>query len=321
MYIYNKPATAPRMVLSGLSGLGEDRYIPAKNVDPVTGQPTISAKYPAPWAVADVSLRNIRCRFYHNAPRELVLTGSMPYTMEIGVPGHRFVGSCHPREECPEEVYQGADPKDPWRIRRCKEWRDQWNQEAANIIADPEFRANITERVLDVAGIQGASRLLTDQAEFLEVVQEREARERPIKMIAFIFLAGAGGILTFNAVRKYVKKRAARKEAKKAEEAAEQEASSLASNPDSKNRRHFVVKYRPGYERILTSGPCDEAEEEERRRRFNPFITEEECEERGGTWVESFVARRGGKRVVVPAHCRKSTKGIRRASSRRRRKS
>lgn len=259
MYIYTKPASAPRIGVPGLSGLGTDRYIPAKNIDPATGQPMVSSKYPAPWAVAEVGLRNINCRFYQDAPRELVLSGSMPYTMEISVPGHNFIGSCHPRQECPEEIHQGADPKDPWRIRQCKEWRDQWNQEAANIIADPGFRANITERVLDVAGIQRAGRLLTDQAEFLEVVQEREAREKPIKLLAFIFLAGAGGILTFNAVRKYANNRAKRKK----------DAVEFEENSKGTYRKHFphgsrkevsdgwVIVDRPRPWEIKTESQCE----------------------------------------------------------------
>jgi len=268
MYIYNKPATAPRMVLPGLSGLGEDRYIPAKNVDPATGQPTISAKYPVPWAVAEVGLRNIRCRFYQDAPRELVLTGSMPYTMEISVPGHNFIGACHPRQDCPEEIHQGAHPRDPWRISRCSAWKEQWDQEAATIIADPEFRANITERVLDVAGIQGAGRLLTKQAEFLEVVQQREAREAPIKLFAFIFLAGAGGILTFNAVRKYVKKRAARKAAEKAEELS----GDIEENWDSQ----------------ATKDRIDDRYFKEKKK---------DCVEQGGVWVQAYWPR-------TRPHCR-----------------
>ena len=211
MYIYAKSAVVPRNVLSGLSGLGTDRYIPPKNVDPATGLPVPSTRYPVPWGVVNVGLRNIDCRFYQNAPRDQVIPQSMPYTMEISLPGNHFVGFCQPNETCPEEVHQGANVRDPWRTRRCAAWREQWDQEAANIIADEEFRRNVTERVLDVAGITGASRYLVKPAEFLEVVQEREAREAPIKLFAFIFLAASGGILTFNYVRKKVKERAARK--------------------------------------------------------------------------------------------------------------
>jgi hypothetical protein len=239
MYIYNKPATAPRNFLSPISGLGGDRYIPAKNVDPVTGQPTVSERVRAPWAVVEVGLRNILCRFYQNAPRELIIPGSLPHTMEISVPGNTFSGSCHPRQLCPEEVHQNAPARDKLRERRCAEWREQWDREAANIIADPEFRANITERVLDVAGITGAGRFLTKPAEFVEVIQEREARETSIRLVAFIFLAGAGGILTFNAVRKYAKKRAARK-------AAEAESDASMGEIEENAKRVFTKEYYPG---------------------------------------------------------------------------
>lgn len=214
MYIYPRRGSTPQTALSGLGA--EDRYIPPKNVDPVTGRPIPTVKYPVPWAAIWVGLRDINCRFYQDAPRGQVISASMPYTMEISVPGHNFIGSCGASMDCPTSVHQNARPRDPWRIRRCNEWKEGRKEAAAQIIADPEFRANLTERVLDIAGITGLDRYRVSQAEFLEVVQEREARERPIKLFAFIFLAASGGILTFNYVRKVVKRRAARKAVEKA---------------------------------------------------------------------------------------------------------
>ena len=187
--------------------LGGDRYIPPRNIDPTTGRPVPTADRPVPWGVAEVGLRDIKCRFYHNAPRELVVSQSLPYTMEITAGDDTFIGSCQPRTECPAAVHQGASIKDPWRQRVCRAWREQWERDAANIIADPEFRANVSERVLDVAGITGLARYRAKPAEFLEVVGEREARETPIKLFAFLALAGGGALLTFLQVRKWAKRR------------------------------------------------------------------------------------------------------------------
>jgi len=216
MYIYTHSVAPPTNVLSGLGA--EDRYIPPKNVDPATGQSIPTARYPVPWGVAQVGLRGINCRFYHNSPRELVEGMSLPYTMEISLPGHNFIGSCSPDLNCPTEVHQNTSVKDPWRARRCSEWAVGIPERTAATVADPDFRANLTERVLDVAGIDASARSRVKPAEFLEVVVEREVRERPIKVMATLGIIGSVGILTFLYVRKYAKKRKAAQKASGAKE-------------------------------------------------------------------------------------------------------
>lgn len=270
MYIYPKQG----LVQNVLSGLGaEDRYIQPKNVDPTTGRSVPSARHPVPWGVAKVGLRNIDCTFYQNSPRELVVQMSKPYTMEISTPRDHFIGFCHPNVACPEEIHQGASVRDPWRGRQCAAWKQQWEQQAAGIIADEEFRKNVTERVLDVAGITGTDRYRVKPAEFLEVVQERETRERPVKLIAFIVLAASGGILTFGYVRKLVKRRAAKKAAASLEK---EDSGEIEENggPGSGPKKRY--KIREG-------------------RLVNPNITKEQCDEMGHTWVR---AHRSGNSYV-----------------------
>ena len=231
MYIYTRPRSVPRRRLSGLGTTQEQpqeapvqeqastgqqgRYTPARNIDPATGLPIATQQHPAPWAVVDVSLDQINCRFYENAPREMVLPETLPYTMEISGPGYGFIGACHPSQQCPQEVHEGARPGDPLRESRCSQWLTQWTDEAPAVIASEEFRRELTDAVLNIANVTGARRSLAKPAEFLEIIYEREARERPIRMFAFVVLAGSAGILTFQAVRSAVKKRAKKKAKKK----------------------------------------------------------------------------------------------------------
>jgi hypothetical protein len=65
----------------------------------------------------------------------------------------------------------------------------------------------MTERILDQAGITGWRRRFTKPAEFIQVLEERERRERPIKIFALLALAGGGGVLFWN----FLKKRRERK--------------------------------------------------------------------------------------------------------------
>ena len=158
------------------------------------------------WPLVTTEHNNISCRCYQNAPREEILRWMVPKAMEIHVPGDVFVCNCTPQTgalDCPEEVHQGTDPKDPWRQRRCQEWRENWEVEAANIIGSEEFRDAITENVLDIAGITGWKRLLANSAEFVQVLEEREKRGRAIKIAGGAVLALSAGVLTW----RYLKKR------------------------------------------------------------------------------------------------------------------
>jgi hypothetical protein len=206
MYVYTKKAL----------GMGttqaQGRYTPARNVDPATGQPVSTEAIPVPWAAIDINVQNINCRFYENAPREMVLPQNLPYTMEVSGPGYRYLGACHPSQECPESVHQGVQQSDPLYVSRCNQWLEQWNHEATALIESEGFRRELTNNILSVANVMGIKRSLAKPAEFLEVVMEREARERPIKLISFVILAASGGILTFKAVRSAVKKRAKKRD-------------------------------------------------------------------------------------------------------------
>ena len=252
MYIFTHRNAPPTSVLSGLGG--EDRYIPPKNVDPATGRPIPSEKYPYPWGVAEVGLRDIKCKFYHNSPRELVANMSFPYVMEIRAGDHHFIGNCNPNMMCPASVHQNAPARDPFRERRCAEWKEGRQEEAARIIADPEFRANITERVLNIAGI--APTLGVKPAEFLEVVIEQEARERPIKTLATIGLIASAGILTFVYVRKWAKKR----QAKKSEDNVSEAMGDIRENSEKKTskKRYYYGDGKKVKGRWYTGDPSPE---------------------------------------------------------------
>ena len=164
-------------------GLGADRYVPAR--------PNSSV----PWPIAYTTVQNIEMKCYHNAPREQVITGMVPYTMEISAPGNNFICNGNPSQECPESVYQNADPKDPWRQRQCAAWKQGWEQEAANIISTQGFRDQVTQNVLTLAGISGWRRWFAKSAEFIQVLDERERRERGIKIFALVTVAAGGGVV------------------------------------------------------------------------------------------------------------------------------
>lgn len=166
-------------------------------------QPTATSAFR--WPIVETELSNIKCRCYENAPREEILRWMVPKSMEIHVPGHVFVCSCTPRTsilDCPEEVHQGTDIRDPWRQRRCREWRENWEVEASNIIASEGFRDAMTELVLDEAGITGWRRLFAKSAEFVQVIEEREKRARAIKIAGGALLVASAGVLTWRYLQK-----------------------------------------------------------------------------------------------------------------------
>jgi hypothetical protein len=182
MYEYARKRHIPSAISTGL---GVDRYIPYSATRTV-----------APWAIAETTVQNIDVKCYHNAPREEVLRKQVPYTMEISVPGNNFVCIGNPNQECPESVHQNADIKDPWRQRQCATWKQDWERQAADIIASEGFRNQVTENVLNLAGISGWRRWFTKPAEFIQVLDEKERRERAIKIMALVaFAAGGGAIL------------------------------------------------------------------------------------------------------------------------------
>ena len=164
--------------------MGTDRYVQANTNSAV-----------APWARAETTVQNVDVRCYHNAPRELVLQQMVPYTMEISAPGNNFICIGNPRQECPESVHQNADPKDPWRINQCAAWKSGWERDAADIIASQEFRNQVTENVLNLAGISGWRRWFAKPAEFVQVLEEKESRERGIKIFALVAVAAGGGVI------------------------------------------------------------------------------------------------------------------------------
>jgi len=143
------------------------------------------------------NVQNIAVQCYDNAPRERVVTSRVPYTMELSVPGHHFICIGNPGQECPESVHRNTDPNDPWRHRQCAAWRETWERQAADIIASAEFRKQVTENILDAAGITGWRRWFTSPAEFVQVLDERERRERAIRIAAIIALAAGGGAIFF----------------------------------------------------------------------------------------------------------------------------
>jgi hypothetical protein len=180
-----------RHIASAIStGLGADRYVPPNPRSQV-----------APWAKAYTTVQNITVTCYHNAPREEVLRKQVPYTMEISVPGNNFICISNPDQTCPESVHQGTDIKDPWRQRQCAAWKQDWEQQAANIIASEGFRNQVTENILDLAGISGWRRWFTKPAEFLQVLDEKERRERAIKIMALLTFAAGGGTILWTYLR------------------------------------------------------------------------------------------------------------------------
>lgn len=181
MYEYTKK----RHIASSQQGvLGTDSYTPPRPDSRV-----------APWAIARTTVQNIDVKCYQNAPREEVLRQMVPYTMEISVPGNNFVCIGNPNQECPESVHRGTDPKDPWRQRQCAAWKQSWEQQAADLIASQEFRNQVTENILNVAGISAWRRWFTKPAEFIQVLDEKERRERAIKIAAVLALAAGGGAI------------------------------------------------------------------------------------------------------------------------------
>lgn len=167
--------------------MSEDRYVPGSSSSRV-----------APWPSVHTRVQNIRVKCYHNAPREEVLREMVPYTMEISTPGNNFICIGNPIQECPESVHRGTDPKDPWRQRQCAAWRQTWERQAADIIASQDFRDQVTENILNIAGIPAWQRALAKPAEFIQVLEEREGRERAIKIASILALAAGGGVILWS---------------------------------------------------------------------------------------------------------------------------
>jgi hypothetical protein len=168
----------------------------------------------AQWPKVETEIDNIFCGCYQNSPREEILKQSIPYVMEIHTPNNAFVCWCEPRIgniNCPESVHQGADIHDPWRHRRCAEWEENWQAQAAEMISTPEFRERLTENVLDIAGITGLERKRAKTAEFMLVISERERRARALMIAGGAVVLVSAGILSL----RYFAKRA--KKAKKGE--------------------------------------------------------------------------------------------------------
>ena len=188
MYEYAKKRFIPSSVSTGL---GTDSYTPANLASRV-----------APYAIAETKVQNINVRCYENAPREQIVTKQVPYTMELSVPGHSFVCIGNPDQECPASVHRNTDPKDPWRNRQCATWRQGWEQQAAGIIASQGFRNQVTENILNVVGITGWRRWFTKPAEFVQVLDEKESRERVIKIAAVLALAASGGAILWTFLTK-----------------------------------------------------------------------------------------------------------------------
>jgi hypothetical protein len=170
----------------------------------------------AQWPKVETEIDNIFCGCYQNSPREEILRRTIPYDMEIHTPNNTFVCWCEPKTSnlalaCPESVHQGTDPRDPWRIRRCTEWREQWEAQAAEMIATPEFRDRLTENVLDIAGITGLERMRAKNAEFILVITEREKRARALMIAGGAVVLVSAGILSLRYFAKRSKAKRARK--------------------------------------------------------------------------------------------------------------
>jgi hypothetical protein len=187
MYEYAHKRFIPSMTSDGL---GADSYTPAST----SGRGT-------PYAVARTNVQNIDVHCYENMPREQIVARQVPYTMELAVPGRSFVCIGNPSQDCPASVHQGTDPKDPWRQRQCATWRETWERQAADIIASEAFRTQVTENILSVAGVSGWRRWFTRGAEFVQVLDERERRERVIKIAAVLALAAGGGAILWTHLR------------------------------------------------------------------------------------------------------------------------
>jgi len=175
-----------------MGSLGADTYTPA-------GTHTLPGGVPYS-GIVNVDMGGVKCRCYHNAPREVILRSRVPYAMEISLPDHAFICSCNPSSICPESVHQGIDKRDPWRQRRCAEWFENYEQEVAQTISSEQFRSDMTERVLDVSGITGAGRAFAQPAEFVQVLAEREQRSRAVTIASIVVLALGGGVLTWKFV-------------------------------------------------------------------------------------------------------------------------
>lgn len=187
MYEYAKKRFIPS---AADTSLGADSYRTASTTSQL-----------APYAVARTSVQNIDVHCYENMPREQIVARQVPYTMELSVPGRSFVCIGNPNQDCPASVHRGTDPKDPWRQRQCAAWRTDWEREAAGIIASQAFRDQVTTNILNAAGITGWRRWFTKNAEFVQVLDEKERRERAIKIAAVVALAAGGGAILWTYLR------------------------------------------------------------------------------------------------------------------------
>jgi hypothetical protein len=141
------------------------------------------------------------CHCYEKMAREMIAPVAHPYSLEVNTLGRDFKCTCNPTMVCPESVHRGVSTRDPWRAHVCKQWIDQTKETASRVIASEEFRSQMARAVAKAGEIPGWQQLFMQPAEFTEVLEEREARERPIIIVGVLAIAAGGGFLLWKFLR------------------------------------------------------------------------------------------------------------------------
>jgi len=145
-----------------------------------------------------MSVAGIGAVCYQGMPRTDINPESLPYTVEVHPVGTMFVCQCNVRPavvSCPQEVHQGASTSDPWRREKCNQWVEAKVLENTELLSTVPFREQLAKQAMDLVGVPGWRRWFAGPAEFTTVLREKEARERPIKIVAPIILLASGGYL------------------------------------------------------------------------------------------------------------------------------
>jgi hypothetical protein len=91
--------------------------------------------------------------------------------------------------------------RDPFRAHVCGQWIQDTQRTASQLISSEAFREQIAKAVAKGGQVPGWQQLFMAPAEFTEVLEVREARERPLIILGVVAIAAGGGFLLWKYLR------------------------------------------------------------------------------------------------------------------------
>jgi hypothetical protein len=150
---------------------------------------------------SEVLPEGMTCTCYEQMAREAIAPVTHAYSLEVNTLGKKFKCACNPRMVCPESVHRGAAVRDPFRAHVCGQWIQDTQRTASQLISSEAFREQIAKAVAKGGQVPGWQQLFMAPAEFTEVLEVREARERPLIILGVVAIAAGGGFLLWKYLR------------------------------------------------------------------------------------------------------------------------